>query len=116
MASIRATFHAVLQRMEEDDDFRYSFAAPPVFEWIRQVEPELFEKICQRVREGRWELAEGWWLQPDCYGAMGECYVRQGLYGQHYLKEVFGMESKTVFNVDSFGHSPCCRKFYQKAG
>ena len=104
MASIRATFRAALDRMKEDPDFIYSFATPPVFEWIEQTCPDLFEEIRQRVAEGRWELAEAWWVQPDCYTASGESYVRQGLYGQKYLREKFGKISDTVFNIDSFGH------------
>ena len=106
MASVRATFRAALDRMKENDKFIYSFATPPVFEWIRKTDPEMFEEIKARVAEGRWDLAEGWWLQPDCYGATGESYVRQGLYGQRYLMEHFGKYSDTVFNIDSFGHSP----------
>ena len=116
MASIRATFRSALDRMEEEPDFRYSFATPPVFEWIRKTDPELFVKIQKRVKEGRWELAEGWWIQPDCYSASGESYARQGLYGQRYLKENFGVYSKTVFNIDSFGHSPMLPQILKKSG
>lgn len=106
MASIRVTFRAALERMEEDPDFVYSFAAPPVFAWIQNTDPALFEAIKKRVTEGRWELGEGWWLQPDCYAASGESYIRQGLYGQRWLMENFGKTADTVFNIDSFGHSP----------
>lgn len=116
MASIRATFRSALDRMEEEPEFLYSFATPPVFEWIRKTDPDLFEQIRKRVAEGRWELAEGWWLQPDCYSACGESYARQGLYGQRYLKENFGGYSKTVFNIDSFGHSPMLPQILKKSG
>ena len=120
MSSITATFRSALERMKEYPDFKYSFATPPVFEWIKKTSPELFEEIKQRVKEGRWELAEGWWVQPDCYTPMGESLVRQGLYGQRYLIENFGKCSETVFNIDSFGHPPtlpqildkCCIKNY----
>lgn len=115
MASIRATFRSALDRMVEDEDFVYSFATPPVFEWIKNTDPEMFAEIKQRVKEGRWELAEGWWVQPDCYSACGESYVRQGLYGQKYLKENFGMLSNCVFNVDSFGHSPALPQILKKS-
>ena len=104
LASIRATFHAALERMKEDEDFVYSFSAPAVFKQIAEVEPELFEEIRARVKEGRWELGEGLWLQPDCESGSGEVYVREGLYAQRYLYETFGMMSETVFNIDSFGH------------
>ncbi len=116
MASIRATFRSALDRMMETPDFRYSFATPPVFEWIRNTDPELFEEIRERVREGRWDLCEAWWLQPDCYSACGESYVRQGLYGQKYLYETFGVRSDCVFNVDSFGHSPQLPQILKKSG
>ena len=106
MASIRATFRAALERMEENPDFVYSFATPPVFAWIKATDPALFEAVREKTAEGRWELGEGWWLQPDCYSASGESYVRQGLYGQRWLMENFGKTADTVFNIDSFGHSP----------
>ena len=116
MAGIRATFRSALDRMNEHNDYIYSFATPPVFEWIKNVDPTMFEEIKQRVKEGRWELAEGWWVQPDCYSACGESYVRQGLYGQKYLLETFGKKSCTVFNVDSFGHSPMLPQILRKSG
>ena len=116
MASIRATFRSALDRMKETPDFRYSFATPPVFEWIRNTDPELFEEIKERVKEGRWDLCEAWWLQPDCYSASGESYVRQGLYGQKYLFDNFGVRSDCVFNVDSFGHSPQLPQILRKSG
>lgn len=116
MASIRATFRSALDRMKETPEFIYSFATPPVFEWIRQTDPDLFAQIQQAVAEGRWELAEGWWVQPDCYGACGESYVRQGLYGQRWLLEHFGKTATCVFNIDSFGHSPMLPQILRKSG
>ncbi|MBE7042171.1 MAG: hypothetical protein E7399_01575 [Ruminococcaceae bacterium] len=105
MASIHSTFRSALDRMKEDEEFIYSFSTPPVFEWIREIDPAMFEEIKERVKEGRWELCEGWWVQPDCFTGCGESYVRQSLYGQLYLKEQFGRYSRSVFNVDSFGHN-----------
>ena len=90
MASIRATFRSALDRMKEDENFIYSFCTPPVFDWIKNTDPEMLEEIKQRIKEGRWDIAEGWWVQPDCYSACGESYVRQSLYGQKYLLENFG--------------------------
>lgn len=116
MASIRATFRSALDRMKEYPDFRYSFSSPLVFDWIKNTEPEMFEEIKQRVAEGRWDLAEGWWNQPDCFSACGEGYVRQGLYGQHYLKESFGRYSECITNVDTFGHADMLPQILAKSG
>ncbi len=115
MASIHSTFKSALERMNEDAEFIYSFACPPVFEWIKQVDPDMFDEIKQRVNEGRWELPEGWWLQPDCFSANGESYARQSLYGQKYLLENFGKMADTVFNVDSFGHNSATPQILKKS-
>ena len=115
MSSIHATFRSALDRMEEEPDFKYSFATPPVFEWIKEIDPDMMSEIKTRVAEGRWELAEGWWLQPDCYSASGESYARQALYGQRYLMENFGTYADTVFNIDSFGHNSATPEILSKS-
>lgn len=116
MASIRATFRSALERMEEDEDFCYSFSSPAVFEWIKNTDQVLFEKIKERISEGRWELGEGWWVQPDCNCACGESYIRHGLYTQRYFKENFGKTCETVFNIDSFGHNAQIPQIISKCG
>lgn len=116
LSSITATFRAALERMKEDPNFVYSFSAPAVLEQVRLTDSELFEQIKERVLEGRWELAEGWWLQADCYGASGESYVRQGLYAQRYFQTYFSMKSKTAFNIDSFGHCEALPQILAKCG
>ena len=115
MASIHSTFKSALERMNEDAEFIYSFSCPPVFEWIKETDPDMFCEIKKRVKEGRWELAEGWWLQPDCFSATGESYARQSLYGQRYLRENFGLFANTVFNVDSFGHNSATPQILAKS-
>ena len=43
MTSIHATFRSALDRMNEDPEFVYSFATPIVFEWIRNIDPDMLE-------------------------------------------------------------------------
>ena len=116
MSSIRATFRSALDRMNEYSDFIYSFSSPPVFEWIKKTDPDMFEEIKRRIDEGKWDLAEGWWNQPDCFSASGESYVRQGLYGQRYLMKNFGKLSECAFNTDSFGHPDMLPQILKKSG
>ena len=116
MAGIRSTFRSALKRMDEEPDFVYSFCCPPVFEWIRATEPDMFAEIQRRVREGRWDLDEGWWLQPDVNAATGESYARHALHGQRYLERWFGRRSTTAFNSDSFGHAATLPQILKKGG
>lgn len=116
MASIRSTLRSALERMKEEPEFIYSFSCPPVFEWIKHTDPALFNEICRKVKDGKWELVEGWWVQPDCHVASGESYVRHGLHGQRYLQDHFGMRSRSCFNTDSFGHNIMLPQILKKAG
>ncbi len=76
----------------------------------------MFTEIQTRVKEGRWVLTGGWWIEPDCNIPSGESFVRHSLYGQHYFQEKFGIKSKTGFNIDSFGHSGSLPQILQKSG
>ena len=77
-----------------------------MYRWVEDLEPPLFRKIQAYVREGRWAVVNGWWLQPDCNLPSGEAFLRQALYGRAYFDRAFGdLDIKTAYNVDSFGHA-----------
>ncbi len=101
----RATFWSAIQRMEEYPDFVFTCDQIVLLSWVEEQDPELFERIRERVAEGRWVNAGGWWVEPDCNMPMGESFVRQGLYGQRYLLEKFGRMASVGMNVDPFGHN-----------
>jgi len=100
----KATFRSVLDRLNESPDFVFTNSSAGMYEWIEQNDPPMFEEVKARIAEGRWEIVGGWWIQPDCNIPGGESYVRQGLYGQRYFKEKFGVTASVGYNVDSFGH------------
>lgn len=113
---IKATFRSALDRMKEYDDFIFTCSAASYYEWIEESEPEMFEEIKARVKEGRWVIVGGWWIQPDCNAPSGESFVRQGLYGQRYFQEKFGCMAQTGYNVDSFGHNAMLPQILKKSG
>jgi alpha-mannosidase len=112
----KATFRSALDRMKEYDDFIFTNSSAANYEWIENNEPEMFEEIKERIKEGRWEIVGGWWIQPDCNIPGGESFVRQGLYGQHYFQEKFGVTAKVGYNVDSFGHHGMLPQILKKSG
>ena len=99
------TSRTVLQLMEEYPDFVYTCSQAAAYAWVEETEPELFRKIQERVKEGRWKIVGGWWVQPDVNIPSGESFIRQALYGKLYFREKFGVDVKTGYNVDSFGHT-----------
>lgn len=115
-AEIKATFQSALDRMDEFDDFIFTCAGACYYKWVEENAPQMFEKIRQRVIEGRWVVVGGWWLQPDCNIPCGESFARHGLYSQRYYKEKFGVIAKTGYNVDSFGHNGMLPQLLKKCG
>jgi alpha-mannosidase len=115
-AEAKATFRSALDRMRESDDFLFTSSSAALYEWIEINDPAMFAEIRDRVREGRWEITGGWWIQPDCNIPSGESFVRQGLYGQRYFKEKFGVTATVGYNVDSFGHAASLPQILLKSG
>ena len=113
---VKATFRSALDRMKEYDDFFFTSSSAAYYEWVEENEPAMFEEIRERVKEGRWVIVGGWWIQPDCNAPGGESYVRQGLYGQRYFQEKLGVTAQTGYNVDSFGHNGMLPQILKKSG
>lgn len=104
-SEVLATFRSALDRMKDFDDFKFTSACAVYYEWIERIDTEMFEEIKQRVKEGRWNIVGGWYLQPDCNMPDGESFARHALISQRYFKDKFGVTAKTGYNVDSFGHT-----------
>lgn len=113
---VLASFRSALDRLNEDPDFLFVSSSAAFYAWVEQIEPAMFEEIRARVREGRWEIVGGWWIQPDCNIPGGESFVRQGLYGQRYFREKFGTVARVGYNVDSFGHHGMMPQILRRSG
>jgi alpha-mannosidase len=115
-AEIKATFQSALGRMKEFPDFVFTSACASYYKWIEENEPEMFQEIKDRIQEGRWVIAGGMWIQPDCNIPSGESFVRHTLYSQRYFLEKFGRIAKAGYNVDSFGHNGMLPQILKKSG
>lgn len=113
---VRATFRSALERMRENPHFCFTASSACFYAWFKEAEPELYAEVQERVREGRWEIAGGWWLEPDCNVPSGESFVRQGLYGLRFFEQEFGVQVRVGFNPDSFGHTGTLPQILKKLG
>jgi len=114
--TIRATFQSAIDRLSEYPEFVFTASSAAFYQWLEEVDEELFAKIQQKVKEGKWCLVGGWWVEPDCNIPGGEALVRQGLYGQRYFYDKFGVRAKVGFNPDSFGHNMMIPQILKKMG
>ena len=100
-----STFRSAANLIDEFPDFIFNHNESLIYEWVEEHEPALFERIRALVREGRWEIVGGWFLQPDCNIPSGEALLRQILRGRIYFWDKFGKKPVTAVNFDSFGHA-----------
>ena len=99
-------------------EFDYVFCHNEVtlYKYIEDYAPELFERIKELVKAGKWHIMGGWYLQPDCNMPSGESFIRQIKVGQKYFYEKFGVKPTTAVNFDSFGHSKGLVQIIKKCG
>jgi len=113
---VRNTFRTALELMHEYPDFRFTASSAQAYSWMEEKYPTLFQEIQQRVKQGRWEVVGGMWVEPDLNMPDGESLVRQILYGKRYFQEKFGVEIHLGWNPDSFGYNWQMPQIYKRSG
>ncbi|MBR2152843.1 MAG: alpha-mannosidase [Clostridia bacterium] len=116
MAEAISTFRVAANFCEKYDGFIFNHNESVLYEWVEEYEPELFKRIQNLVKEGKWHIMGGWYLQPDCIMPSGESFIRQIETGNAYFKEKFGVTPKTAINFDPFGHSRGLVQILAKTG
>ena len=110
------TFASVFNMMDQRPDFTYAQSSAAYYDWMEQLYPDIFKKIQQRIKDGRWEVVGGMWVEPDCNLPGGESWARQLLYAKRYFQSKLGVDVKIGWNPDSFGYNWNMPLFYSQAG
>jgi alpha-mannosidase len=110
------TFDTVIKNMSEYPELLYAQSQAVTYDWMEKRDPALFERIRSKVREGRWEIVGGMWVEPDCNLISGESWARQLLLGKNYFRDKFGVDVRIGWNPDSFGYNWNMPQIYSQAG
>ena len=110
------SFSTVLKLMEEYPNYKFMSSQPQLYVFLKERYPEVYEKVKERVKEGRWIPEGGMWLEADCNLTSGESLVRQFLYGKQFFKEEFGIDSKILWLPDVFGYSGALPQIMKECG
>lgn len=102
---VHSTFRSALDRMKESPDMVFSCSSAQFYQWVEENDPAMLDEIRERIKEGRWEVVGGWWVEPDMNIPSGEAMVRQGLYGQRTMQRLLNKRATVGFNPDAFGHT-----------
>lgn len=98
-------FKSVLDMMDDYSELTFTHSQPATYEVVRQQAPDLFERVLQRIEEGRWEPATITWVENDTNMASGEAMARQMLESSAYNQHVLHTEASTFLMPDTFGHA-----------
>ncbi len=113
---VKRTFGTALQLMYEYPQYTYTQSAAAYNEWMANKYPDMNADITRRIKEGRWEIVGGMWVEPDLNLPDGESLVRQLLVGKRWFKQHYGVDVRIGWNPDSFGYTWQLPQIYKKSG
>lgn len=110
------TFTSMTDLMDEFPGFTFSQSQPTTYLCVQDTMPDLFGKIKKAIKDGRWEITGGTWVEGDMNMASGESIVRQILYAKRYYRENFGKDVEVCWEPDTFGHAWTVPQILKKSG
>lgn len=113
---IRRTSSTMITLMNSYRDFKFNQSSAQIYAFLKEDEPELYEKVKEKVKSGQWEPVGGMWVESDCNLTSGESLVRQMLYAQRFFEKEFGKRCKVAWLPDAFGFTWTLPQLFKKAG
>ena len=110
------SFATVLKLMELYPEYTFMSSQAALYKMVKEDQPELFSRIREAVREGRWEAEGGMWVEADCNISGGESLARQFLHGQTFFQREFGKKSRILWLPDVFGYSAALPQLMLQSG
>ena len=110
------TITNVLELMKRFSEFKFCQSSALFYSWIEERYPALFDEVKRRIREGRWEVVGGSWVEFDCNIPSGESIVRQLVYGKRYFRDRLGIDVEVGWLPDSFGLCWTLPQLMRKSG
>ena len=102
------TFRTMLDLMNEYPQFTFAQSQASVYKILEDFAPSMIKEIKKRVKEGRWEVTAGAWVENDKNMPNGESQARHILYTKKYLSKLLDVPEDYFvidFEPDTFGHN-----------
>jgi alpha-mannosidase len=113
---VRRTFDTQAQLMREFPTYTFTQSAAQYNVWLADKYPRQNDRIAQLIKDGRWEVVGGMWVEPDLNMPDGESLTRQLLIGKRTYKQLYGIDVRIGWNPDSFGYNWQLPQIYKKSG
>ena len=110
------TIRTILDLMDEFEDLTFIRGESAIYQHIEKFDPTTFARIVAQIRQGRWDVVGGTFIQPDTNLAGTETLARQFATAGCYFQARFGQSPKVAWQADSFGHSAGLPDILRAAG
>lgn len=92
-----------LDRVGSDPHYRFVLSEVPHLVAMHEFEPRRVAELKQRIREGRVELVNAFFLEPTINLSGGEALVKMGVEGLRWQSQVMGIRPRTSWMIDVTG-------------
>jgi alpha-mannosidase len=103
LRKIGRTHSTTLNIMREFPDYLFCQSQLRIYDDLQEYYPEIYDGMKKRIKENRWEVIGGMYVEPDCNLISGESFTRQLLVGNEIAKRAFGTTSSVCWLPDVFG-------------
>lgn len=110
------SFATAVRLVDKNPEYIFMCSQAQLYDFLKQDDPALYEEVKRCIREGRWEIEGGMWVEADTNLACGESLVRQFLVGKQFFQKEFGADSKVLWLPDVFGYSAALPQIMKKSG
>lgn len=110
------TFSTALMMMDKYPDYIFGASQAQLYAWVKEEHPALYEKIREKIKQGRWEVQGAMWVEADTNVSGGESLVRQILYGKRFFRNEFQKDMKVLWLPDVFGYTGALPQLLKKSG
>ena len=101
----KSNTHTLSNSKDLKTNWKYLATSSQHYKWCEKDDPELFKRIIDAAKEGKWEVDGASFVEPDTNLPSSESLVRQILYGTSYFNKL-GFKQSTFFVPDCFGFTP----------
>ncbi|MBE6667561.1 MAG: alpha-mannosidase [Ruminococcaceae bacterium] len=113
---VQRSFATVLELMRRYPEYKFMSSQALLYKDLKEEAPEVYGKVIEKIKEGRWECEGAMWVEADCNLSSGESLVRQVMYGKRFFKDEFGVENRVLWLPDVFGYSAALPQILKKSG
>lgn len=99
------SYSTVIELMNRYPEYKFIGSQAILYQFVKEQNIELYQKIKEKIEIGQWEVDGGMWLEADCNIPSGESLIRQFTKGEQFFESEFGKRSTTLWLPDVFGYS-----------